>query len=100
VAFQDYLELNMSSVINTKQLRASLPEIVRRTQRGERFVVLYRSRPAFRVVPIEESEEFDPGDAEQDSLFGAEALGRSSDGLTAKDYDRLLYKGVEKPRSR
>lgn len=37
----------MDKTINAKELRASLPRIVERVRRGERFTVLYRSRPAF-----------------------------------------------------
>lgn len=81
----------MSRIINAKQLRASLPEVVRRTRRGERFVVLYRSRPAFQVVPIDPDQAAASAPAEEDSLFGAEAVGRSTDRLTAAEHDRLLY---------
>ncbi|MGH7819422.1 MAG: type II toxin-antitoxin system Phd/YefM family antitoxin [Candidatus Binatia bacterium] len=82
----------MTRTINAKQLRASLPEIVRRTRRGERFVVLYRSRPAFQVVPVGDREsEADLPPLEEDPLFEAEAVGSSSDGLAAADHDRILY---------
>lgn len=83
--------MNMERTINVKQLRASLPEIVNRTRRGERFVVLYRSRPAFRVVPVTDEAGADRLPVEDDPLFQAEAVGRSSDGLTAKDHDQILY---------
>lgn len=81
----------MKRTINAKQLRASLPEIVRRARRGERFVVLYRSRPAFQVVPIDE-DATPSGAAEDDSLFGAPPLGRSTDGLTSEAHDAVLYR--------
>ena len=44
----------MNATINAKQLRASLPEVVEKVRRGARFTVLYRSRPAFQVVPVDE----------------------------------------------
>lgn len=47
----------MDRTINAKQLRASLPETVRRVRRGERFTVLYRSRPAFRIVRVDEAPD-------------------------------------------
>ncbi len=81
----------MPRTINAKQLRASLPEIVRRVRRGERFVVLYRSRPAFQVMPVDEHSGETDMPVEEDPLFGADAVGRSSDGLAAADHDRILY---------
>ena len=80
----------MTDIINAKELRASLPKLVERVRRGARFTVLYRSRPAFRIVPIEDVE----GAAlplEQDPLYRARAVGRSTDGRTAADHDSVLY---------
>jgi prevent-host-death family protein len=80
----------MDRIINAKDLRASLPEIVRRVRRGERFTVLYRSRPAFRMVPVDEAVTA-AGPLDADPLFRAPGLGRSRDGLTAADHDQVLY---------
>jgi prevent-host-death family protein len=80
----------MSITINAKELRASLPKLVERVRRGARFTVLYRSRPAFRIVPIDEAEApLTPLD--QDPLYRARAVGRSTDGRTAADHDAVLY---------
>jgi prevent-host-death family protein len=76
--------------LSAKQLRASLPKIVARVRRGERFTVLYRSRPAFRIVPVSEDVVADQPLAD-DPLYGSEAVGASSDGLSSKDHDRVLY---------
>jgi prevent-host-death family protein len=81
----------MDRSINAKQLRASLPQIVRRVQKGERFLVLYRSRPAFRVVPVEPGDLRDEIPLSEDPIYRAEAVGRSTDGLTSADHDKLLY---------
>jgi antitoxin (DNA-binding transcriptional repressor) of toxin-antitoxin stability system len=81
----------MARVINAKQLRAELPDIARRAQRGERFTVLYRSRPAFQIVPIEQGESLDRVPLSSDPLYQAPAVGRSTDGLTSHDHDRILY---------
>ena len=81
----------MDRTINAKQLRASLPEIVRRTRRGERFLVLYRSRPAFQVVPVDSDATSDSAPAETDSLYEADAVGKSRDGVPPGEYDRLIY---------
>ena len=80
----------MKGTINAKQLRASLPKLVERVRKGARFTVIYRSRPAFRIVPVDDSDE-GLGPLETDPLFHAEPLGRSSDGRSAEDHDGLLY---------
>jgi antitoxin (DNA-binding transcriptional repressor) of toxin-antitoxin stability system len=78
-------------VINAKQLRASLPSIVRTVSKGGSYTVLYRSRPAFRIVPIDH-EQADLGALESDPLFKAGPVGRSSDGLSGADHDSVLYR--------
>jgi prevent-host-death family protein len=80
----------MERTINVKELRAQLPEIVRRVGRGERFTVLYRSRPAFRLVPIG-ANETERGPLADEPLYQAAAVGSSTDGLTARDHDAILY---------
>ena len=83
--------MNMDTTINAKELRASLPEMVRRVRGGESFTVLYRSRPAFRIVPVDHSARIDGLVLEDDSLFGAPAVGRSTDGLSSTHHDQMLY---------
>jgi antitoxin (DNA-binding transcriptional repressor) of toxin-antitoxin stability system len=80
----------MDRTINAKQLRLGLPELVRRVRRGERFTVLYRSQPAFRIVGVGDT---DSGrlPLEDDPLYRAGALGRSTDALSAADHDAVLY---------
>lgn len=85
----------MDRTINAKELRSRLPDIVRRVRRGERFVVLYRSRPAFRLVPVDDPEVAVLSPLDEDPLFAAEALGASTDGATSEDHDRLLYAAEE-----
>ncbi len=80
----------MDRVINTKELRSQLPKIVKSVQRGEQFTVLYRSRPAFRIVPVNE-EDPASGPLDKDPLYRAGAVASSSDGKTAGDHDALLY---------
>ena len=89
----------MERTINAKQLRASLPETVRRVRRGERFTVLYRSRPAFRIVPVEAGSEAAFSPLAEDPIYRAPAVGRSSDGLASRDHDRVLY-GTRGTRTR
>lgn len=80
----------MATSINAKQLRASLPDVVARVRKGARFTVIYRSRPAFQIVPIDEAEQV-RGTLADDPLYRARALGRSRDGKTATDHDAVLY---------
>ena len=80
----------MNVSINAKRLRASLPDVVERVRKGARFTVIYRSRPAFQIVPINQGEQ-PPVELSDDPLCAA-AVGRSRDGLTAADHDRQLYK--------
>jgi antitoxin (DNA-binding transcriptional repressor) of toxin-antitoxin stability system len=50
------VNLTMNTIINAKQLRDSLPEVVAKVRRGERFTVLYRSRAAFQLAVIYPNE--------------------------------------------
>ncbi len=80
----------METTINAKTLRAELPQVMERVRKGERFTVLYRSRPVCRIVPAESADSV-RGRVEEDSLFQAGAVGRSSDKLSAADHDQVLY---------
>lgn len=80
----------MDHTINAKELRASLPRIVERVRRGEQFTVVYRSRPAFRVVPVSESTRSELA-LEEDPLYRAPPVGASKDGLTSAEHDAVLY---------
>ena len=80
----------MKSIINTKELRASLPDVVARVRKGARYLVIYRSRPAFQIVPVDDAER-SGSKFEEDSLYRARPLGRSTDGKCADDHDAILY---------
>ena len=80
----------MNVPINAKRLRGSLPEVVERVRKGTRFTVIYRSRPAFQIVPVSDAEEA-PVALSDDPLYRAPAIGRSSDGRIAAEHDALLY---------
>jgi prevent-host-death family protein len=79
----------MDTTISAKELLGTLPQVVARVRRGARYTVLHRSRPAFRIVPVE-----DVGSAtaalDDDPLHGAAAVGRSTDGRAAADHDAAL----------
>jgi prevent-host-death family protein len=80
----------MDHVVNAKTLRSNLAEILERASTGERFVVVYRSRPLCRIAPLD-TEEMATGAATEDSLYRAGAVGSSRDGRTAADHDEFLY---------
>jgi prevent-host-death family protein len=80
----------MNTLITTKELRATLPTVVERVRRGARFTVVYRSRPAFQLIPVEDASA-PVGEVAADPLYRAAPLGRSTDGRTADDHDRQLY---------
>lgn len=80
----------MSTTINAKTLRANLPTVVARVRKGARYTVLYRSRPAFRIVPIDDAAPT-PTALTDDPLYRADAVGHSRDGRASTDHDALLY---------
>ena len=80
----------MNTVINAKELRSTLPAVVAKVRRGARFTVLYRSRPAFQVIPVDAASG--PADSLQDDpLYRTRPLGRSTDRRSAADHDAVLY---------
>ena len=80
----------MNVSINAKRLRASLPDVVERVRKGTRFTVIYRSRPAFQIVPMNEADQSAIA-LEDDPLYRAGPVGKSTDGRAAADHDALLY---------
>lgn len=87
----------MDRTISAKELRASLPRIVASVRRGQRFTVIYRSRPSLRIVPVTEVENASTP-LEEDPLYEAAAVGASKDGLTSADHDLVLYAGSARRR--
>lgn len=82
----------MDRTITARDLRLDLPRIVERVRKGERFTVVYRSRPAFRLVPVDDAAARGASPLEDDPIYRAEALGRSEDGLASEDHDAVLYR--------
>jgi antitoxin (DNA-binding transcriptional repressor) of toxin-antitoxin stability system len=80
----------MNVPINAKSLRASLPRVVERVRRGTRFTVIYRSRPAFQIVPVDDEASVAVS-LTDDPLYRARPVGHSRDGKRAADHDALLY---------
>ena len=80
----------MNVPINAKRLRATLPDVVDRVRKGTRFTVIYRSRPAFQIVPVDDQAGASIALAD-DTFYRAEAVGASEDGRTSGDHDASLY---------
>ena len=80
----------MTKVISAKTLRANLGEILHKVREGDRFTVVYRSRPVCQIVPVDASG-IEPGKLEDDSLYRAPPIGRSKDGRSSVDHDAILY---------
>lgn len=87
----------MDTPLKARELRALLPSVVRRVRRGERFLVHYRSRPAFRVIPVDDAE-LSPSPLSKDPLYRAKAIGRARDGRTSEDHDDILYGADQRRR--
>ena len=45
----------MENIINLKNLRENMQEYAQKIRRGYSFIVFKRSKPLFRISPIEES---------------------------------------------
>jgi prevent-host-death family protein len=80
----------MNVPINAKRLRATLPDVVERVRRGTRFTVIYRSRPAFQIVPVDDQGTASISLAD-DPLYRAQPVGSSRDGRSSVDHDAILY---------
>jgi antitoxin (DNA-binding transcriptional repressor) of toxin-antitoxin stability system len=76
--------------ISAKQLRADLAGVLERARNGEKFTVIYRSRPVCQIGPLG-SDVREPGSLEDDPLYRAGPVGRSRDGRNASDHDEILY---------
>jgi antitoxin (DNA-binding transcriptional repressor) of toxin-antitoxin stability system len=80
----------MNVPINAKRLRATLPDVVERVRKGTRFTVIYRRRPAFQIVPVNDTGNA-PVPLADDPIYRAEAVGSAVDGRTSTDHDAVLY---------
>lgn len=78
-------------MITTKHLREHLQDVIDKVRRGERFTVLYRSRPAFDIVPVG-SPSLDSVPLESDPLYQAPPVGASESGDAAARHDEVLYR--------
>ena len=80
----------MTETISAKELRAQLRTVVEKARRGARFTVLYRSKPAFDIVPVG-NPDCSSVPLDSDSLFEAPPVGASGAGDAARTHDDTLY---------
>ena len=80
----------MNVPINAKRLLATSPDVVERVRKGARFTVIYRSRPAFQIVPVTDTGAV-KGALVDDPLYGAPSVGSSRDGRASTEHDAILY---------
>jgi len=45
----------MENIINLKSLRENMQEYAQKVERGRSFIVFKRSKPLFRISPVDES---------------------------------------------
>ena len=81
----------MPKMISAKQLREQLQDVVEKVRHGGRFTVLYRSRPAFDIVPVG-NPPIQSASLESDPLYQAPAVGSSESGDAAARHDEVLYR--------
>lgn len=81
----------MNEILSAKQLRERLKDVVEQVRHGEKFTVLYRSRPAFDIVPVG-TPPAGSVPLESDSLYRAAPVGSSDSGDAAATHDDLLYR--------
>ena len=81
----------MPEMISAKQLRERLQEVVEKVRHGERFTVLYRSSPAFDIVPVG-NPPIESVPLKSDSLYRAMPVGSSESGEAGARHDEVLYR--------
>ena len=81
----------MPKMISAKQLREQLQDVVEKVSHGGRFTVLYRSRPAFDIVPVG-SPPIESTPLESDPLYRATPVGSSESGDAAARHDEVMYR--------
>jgi len=50
----------MENIIGLKALRQEMSQYAEKVQKGQSFVVVKRSKPLFKIIPIEQGEIWEP----------------------------------------
>ncbi len=59
---KDYLKINlecMENIIGLKALRENVDKFIEAAQRGQAFIVMRKSKPIFRLMPVQEDEKWE-----------------------------------------
>jgi len=46
----------MDNIVNLKELRENMAKYSKRVEKGDSFIVMKRSKPLFRISPVDEEE--------------------------------------------
>lgn len=46
----------MNNIVNLKELRENMAKYTERIEKGDSFIVMKRSKPLFRISPVDEDE--------------------------------------------
>jgi len=93
----------MTNIIAMQDIRTSLAEIADRVSRGECFIVVRNSRPAFQIVPLETPDERESKTKgktlrEMRGQFHAKPVKKEE--LTPDELDRLIHDAHDDLRGR
>lgn len=83
----------MATPITATEVRHRFPEIVRRVAQGASFVVIARSRPVFRIVPLA-AEELD----ERSDWLGRVKEAGGSRAPSTKAVNEMVHRLRRRPR--
>jgi len=50
----------MENIIGLKALRQKMSQYAEKIQKGQSFIVVKRSKPLFKIIPIEQDEIWEP----------------------------------------
>ncbi len=84
----------MENLISMQDIRTSLKAVADRAEKGETFIVVRNSRPAFRIVPLEGKTVYPV--ARETALAVHEMQERfwnsnQDDMITEKELDRIIH---------
>lgn len=79
-----------TTLIRATDLRRDLARVLDRARRGERFTVLYRSRPVCEIIPLGAAPSVLPA-LKDEPLYRGGAVGNSRASRREAAHDEVLY---------
>lgn len=77
----------MKNTLSIKQFRNNLAAVADKVEAGSKFIIIRNSKPAFKVVPLSDTEEDEVWETVVDFTEGGK-----KQGMKAKDFFNLLDK--------